>query len=70
VHVDDRAVFGQLRRGDLLLGLEVDLAVVPVERFRELIERAWRHRAAKRLVAAYDTTTHRQSCSKTAAMRS
>ncbi len=36
------------------VGLRIELADVPAERVQELIERAWRTRAPKRLVAAYD----------------
>jgi hypothetical protein len=35
----------------IFVGLRVDLAEVPAERFRSLLEDAWRHRAPKRLVA-------------------
>jgi hypothetical protein len=42
------------RNGRFFVGLRVDLAKVPPERMRELIEHAWRHRAPKRLVAEYD----------------
>lgn len=37
-----------------LVGLRVDLARVSEERVEELVEHAWRHKAAKRVVAAYD----------------
>jgi hypothetical protein len=40
--------------GSIFVGLRVDLAAVTEERMRELIEQAWRHRAPKRVVAAYD----------------
>ncbi|HEY3687044.1 MAG TPA: MmcQ/YjbR family DNA-binding protein [Streptosporangiaceae bacterium] len=36
------------------VGLRVDLAAVSRERVAELAEHAWRNRAPKRLVAAYD----------------
>jgi hypothetical protein len=36
------------------VGLRIALADVPAERVRELVERAWRTRASKRLAAAYD----------------
>ncbi|RAY13818.1 hypothetical protein DPM19_19415 [Actinomadura craniellae] len=38
----------------IFVGLRVDLAEVTGERMQELIEHAWRNRAPKRLVAAYD----------------
>lgn len=37
-----------------LVGLRADLAKVSPERVAELVEHAWRNRAPKRLVAAYD----------------
>jgi hypothetical protein len=37
------------------VGLRVDLARVSRERVRELVEQAWRNKAPKRVVAAYDT---------------
>jgi hypothetical protein len=42
------------RNGRIFVGLRVDLAQVGSERMQELIEHAWRHRAPRRLVAAYD----------------
>jgi hypothetical protein len=36
------------------VGLRVDLAKVPEERVQELVEHAWRNKAANRMVAAYD----------------
>jgi hypothetical protein len=38
----------------LWVGLRVDLAKVSEERVQELVKRAWRYRAPKRVVAAYD----------------
>lgn len=38
----------------IFVGLKVDLTKVSSERCRELVEIAWRNRAPKRLVAAYD----------------
>ncbi|WP_206641536.1 SDR family NAD(P)-dependent oxidoreductase [Nonomuraea polychroma] len=35
-------------------GLRIDLAKVPEERVQELVERAWRHKTPKRVVAGYD----------------
>jgi hypothetical protein len=43
------------RNGRIFVGLRIDLARVPEERMRELIEHAWRNRAPKRLVAEYDS---------------
>ena len=40
--------------GRIFVGLRVDLAKIPEKRMQELIENAWRNRAPKRLVAAYD----------------
>lgn len=42
--------------GKIFVGVRVDLDVAPAERLRELLEHAWRHRAPKRVVAAYDAT--------------
>jgi hypothetical protein len=50
----DPAAFRELRRGDLLLGLEVDLTTVADEHFGPLVVLAWRDSAPRRLVAAYD----------------
>jgi hypothetical protein len=36
------------------VGLRVDLAEVAPERVEELVEHAWRNKAPKRVVAAYD----------------
>jgi hypothetical protein len=36
------------------VGLRVDLAKVSEERVQELVEHAWRNKAPKRMVAAYD----------------
>jgi hypothetical protein len=40
--------------GRIFVGLRVDLARVDRQRLRALVEQAWRHKAPKRLVAAYD----------------
>ncbi|HWH11745.1 MAG TPA: hypothetical protein VG165_11505 [Solirubrobacteraceae bacterium] len=37
-----------------LVGVRVDLAQVSEERVRELVEHAWRNKAPKQVVAAYD----------------
>lgn len=42
------------RSGRIFVGLRVDLAQVTEKRMQELIEHAWRNRAPKRLIAAYD----------------
>lgn len=39
----------------IFVGIKVDLAKVSSERCGELVEAAWRNRAPKRLVAAYDS---------------
>jgi len=43
------------RNGRIFVGSRIDLATVTQERMREVIERAWRNRAAQRLVAGYDS---------------
>ena len=43
------------RDGRIFVGLRVDLAKITKERMQELIERAWRNRAPKRLVKQYDS---------------
>jgi hypothetical protein len=42
------------RNKKIFMGVRVDLSKVPVRRVRELIEKSWRYRAPKRIVAAYD----------------
>jgi hypothetical protein len=44
----------ELRRFDKVIGVEVDLAKVSGDRLARLVELAWRHRAPKRLVAAWE----------------
>ena len=39
---------------DIFVGLRVDLAKVSEERLAELVESAWRNKAPKRVIAAYD----------------
>jgi hypothetical protein len=54
---DDPATYEEVRRPDAtksFVGLRVDLAKVPEERFQELVEHAWRNKAPNRMVAAYD----------------
>jgi hypothetical protein len=53
---DQPDIFEEVWRepGRIFVGLRVDLAEVPEKRMQELIEHAWRNRAPKRLVAAYD----------------
>lgn len=51
------ATYEEVRRPDAtksFVGLRVDLAKVPEERFQELVEHAWRNKAPNRMVAAYD----------------
>lgn len=45
---------GVWRPNGTWVGVRVDLTAVPDERVRELLDHAWRNRAPKRLVAAYD----------------
>lgn len=40
--------------GQIFVGLRVDLAAIEPDRFRELLELAWRNKAPKRVVAAFD----------------
>lgn len=48
-------VYAEVRRPDgTWVGLRADLTRIPEDRVRELVAHAWRHRAPKRLVAAYD----------------
>ncbi|HEX6497800.1 MAG TPA: MmcQ/YjbR family DNA-binding protein [Micromonosporaceae bacterium] len=52
---DDPEVYQEVwRNGSIFVGLRIDLAKVSAERVAELIERAWRNKAPKRLVTAYD----------------
>lgn len=54
---DDPAVYEEIWRPGArksLVGLRVDLAKVSPERVQELVEHAWRNKAPKRVVAAYD----------------
>lgn len=44
------------RMGRTFAGIRVDLPREPPGLVRDLIERSWRHRAPKRLVAAYDAS--------------
>ena len=50
----DPAAFEPLHWGDRLSGLRVNLAVAPAAILAEIIEEAWRRKAPKRLVAAFD----------------
>jgi hypothetical protein len=55
---DDPAIYEEVWRTaatKIWVGLRVDLAKVPEERVQELVERAWRNKAPKRVVAAYDS---------------
>lgn len=50
------AVFWRPGAGRSLVGIRVVLAEVSEERVRELVEHAWRNKAPKRVIAAYDGT--------------
>ena len=50
----DPAAFEPLHWGDRLSGLRVNLAATPAATLAEIIEEAWRRKAPKRLVAAFD----------------
>lgn len=54
---EDADAFQVVRRnsGSIFVGVRVELARASASRVRELIEAAWRHKAPKRLVAAYDS---------------
>ena len=61
---DDADVYEEVWRaggpnGRIFVGLRVVLDKVLTERLRKLVELAWRHKAPKRLVSAYDEETHR-----------
>ena len=61
---DDPSVYEEVWRnqGEIFVGLRVDLSRVGSERFRTLLEYAWRNKAPKRLIAAYDEgRSHRSS---------
>lgn len=54
---DDPAAYEEVWRPGArksLVGLRVDLAKVSQERVQELVEHAWRNKAPKRVVSAYD----------------
>ena len=53
---DDPSVYEEVWRdqGKIFVGLRVDLSKVRPKRFRTLLESAWRNKAPKRLIAAYD----------------
>ncbi|HZE34578.1 MAG TPA: MmcQ/YjbR family DNA-binding protein [Actinoallomurus sp.] len=54
---DDPAVYEEVWRNAAtrsFVGLRVDLSKVSRERVEELVEHAWRNKAPKRVVAAYD----------------
>ncbi len=55
--VEDPATYEEVWRPGArksLVGLRVDLAKVSEERVQELVEHAWRNKAPKRVVSAYD----------------
>lgn len=43
------SVYRELRRGSTLIGIDADLARIPIDRLQHLITKAWRNRAPKRL---------------------
>lgn len=51
------AAFEELRWGTKLLGVKVRLAATPDERVEALLEQAWRRKAPRRLVTAFDAAT-------------
>ncbi|MPZ89199.1 MAG: MmcQ/YjbR family DNA-binding protein [Nitriliruptorales bacterium] len=53
---NDPDVYEEVWRSNrgIFVGLRVDLSKVSAGRVRELVEHAWRNKAPKRLVAAYD----------------
>lgn len=40
--------------GKIFVGLRTDLSVITPDRFRDLLELAWRNKAPKRVIAAFD----------------
>lgn len=52
----DPEAFEEVWRSDgrIFVGLRVDLSTVTIDRLRGLVEDAWRNKAPKRLVKAYD----------------
>lgn len=44
-------IYRELRRGPTLIGIDADLARIPIDRLQELITQAWRNRATKALAA-------------------
>ena len=55
IAADHPAAYEEIwRNGKIFMGLRVDLSEVPAREVRELIEKAWRHSAPKRVVAEYD----------------
>ncbi|GAA3534513.1 hypothetical protein GCM10022222_17570 [Amycolatopsis ultiminotia] len=51
---DDPQTYQELRRGPTLIGIDADLARIPINRLQYLITQAWRHRATKKLAATLD----------------
>ena len=49
--------YEEIWRNGKIMGLRVDLSRVSSSRLRELIEKSWRHRAPKPIVAAFDRRT-------------
>lgn len=54
VVAEDGAAFEELWWGKRLKGVRVSLSAAPPERVVELLEEAWRRKAPKRVVAAFD----------------
>ena len=53
---EDADTFEELWWGKRLAGVRVDLGEAPADVVVELLEEAWRRRAPRRLVAAYDAS--------------
>jgi hypothetical protein len=53
---EDPCAFAELWWGKKLSGVSVTLAKANARRVQELLEEAWRRRAPKRLLAAFDAT--------------
>lgn len=52
--IEDPVIYRELRRGPTLLGIDADLARIPMHQLERLITQAWRHRATKKLAASLD----------------
>ncbi|MGH3436963.1 MAG: MmcQ/YjbR family DNA-binding protein [Sciscionella sp.] len=51
---DDPGTYRELRRGPTLLGIDADLARIPIHQLEHLVTQAWRHRATTKLAASLD----------------